>query len=56
LFCDLFLSKVVGVITWRDGCTMLNVSEMSMASDEAFTYLLMENYWDTWAMVDLESI
>jgi len=28
---------------------------MSMASDEAFTYLLIESYWDTWAAVDLEA-
>ena len=46
LFCDVFLSKVVGVNTWRDGCTKLTVLEMSMVSDEVFTYLLIENYWD----------
>ncbi len=55
LFCDVFLSKVVGVNTWRDGCTKLKVSEMSTASDEAFTYLLIENYWDNWATLDLEA-
>ncbi len=31
------------------------MSEMSMASDQAFTYLLIENYWDNWATVDLEA-
>jgi len=54
LFCDSFLSKVVGVNTWRDGCT-LKVLEMSMASGEAFSYLLIGNYWDNWATVDLEA-
>jgi len=28
---------------------------MSTASDEALTYLLIENYWDNWATVDLEA-
>jgi len=55
LFCDVFLSKVVGVTTWRDGCTNLKASDMATASDEAFTYLLIENYWDNWATLDLET-
>ena len=55
LFCDVFLSKVVGVTTWRDGCIKLKVSDMATASDEAFTYLLIENYWDNWATLDLET-
>ncbi len=27
---------------------------MATASDEAFAYLLVENYWSTWSAVDLE--
>jgi len=27
---------------------------MATASDEAFAYLLAENYWETWSAVDLE--
>jgi len=53
LFCDFFLSKVVGVNSWTDDCTKKRVSEMATVSDEAFAYLLIENYWDTWASVDL---
>ena len=55
LFCGEFLSKVVGSTTWRDGCIKWKVSEKSMVSDEAFTYLLIENYWDNWATLDLEA-
>ena len=55
MFCDVFLSKVIGATTWRDGCINLKVSDMATASDEAFTYLLIENYWDNWATLDLET-
>jgi len=43
------------VSTWKDGCTKMKVSDMATASDEAFAYLLIENYWDSWAFVDLDA-
>jgi len=54
LFCDFFLSRVVGVSIWKDGSSKIKVSNMATASDEAFEYLLIENYWDQWSTVDLE--
>jgi len=54
-FCsDFFLSRVVGVSTWKDGSLKIKVLELATASDEAFAYLLIENYWDQWSTVDLE--
>jgi len=32
----------------------MKISDMATASDEAFAYLLIENYWDQWSTVDLE--
>jgi len=46
LFCENFLSRIVGMTIWKDSCTKQKVSEMATVSDEAFTYLLIENYWD----------
>jgi len=54
LFCENFLARVVGITSWRDSCTKSTVSEMATVSDEAFAYLLVENYWSTWSAVDLE--
>jgi len=54
LFCENFLARVVGITRWRDSCTKCTVSEMATASDEAFAYLLVENYWSTWSAVDLD--
>jgi len=51
LFCDFFLSRVVGVSTWKDGSSKIKVSDMATASDEAFAYLLIENYWDQWSTI-----
>jgi len=47
LFCENFLARVVGITSWWDSCTKCTVSEMATASDEAFAYLLVENYWST---------
>jgi len=55
LFCDYFLSRVVGISVWREGCQKTKVSQMTTASDEAFAYLLVENYWDSWSKLDLSN-
>lgn len=52
IFCEYFLSKVVGITAWKTECCTKTVSEMASVSDEAFTYLLLENYWDEWANKD----
>jgi len=54
MFCEFFLSRIVGITTWKDVCTKSRVSEVATASDEAFAYLLVRNYWETWLAVDLE--
>jgi len=46
LFCDNFLSRIVGISVQREGCQKKKVSEMVTASDEAFAYLLVEIYWE----------
>jgi len=46
LFCEYFLSKIVGITVWKNAYTKQKVSEMATISDKAFTYLLIENYWD----------
>ena len=54
IFCDYFLSKVVGSSIWRDCCTRQKVSDMATISDEAFAFLLVENYLDEWPKKKLE--
>jgi len=54
LFCDNFLSRIVGISVWKEGCQKKKVSEMATISDEAFALLLMENYWDYWANLNLQ--
>ena len=49
IFCECFLSKVVGVGAWRELCTKQKISDFATVSDEAFAYLLVENYWDGWS-------
>jgi hypothetical protein len=44
----------VGVTGWREGCQKSKVSQMATVSDEAFAYLLLENYWNVWSNLDLE--
>ena len=55
LFCDCFLSRVVGYTAWKDGCTKSKVSELASITDEAFAYLLVENYWEVWSNIDLDA-
>jgi len=43
IFCECFLSKVVGVGAWRELCTKQKISDFATVSDEAFAYLLVEN-------------
>jgi len=54
LFCDYFLSRVVGISVWKEGCLKTKVSQMATASDEAFALLLVENYWESWSKIDLD--
>jgi len=54
LFCDCFLSRVVGYTAWKDGCTKSKVSELASITDEAFAYLLVENYWEVWSNIDID--
>lgn len=54
LFCDVFLSRVVGVTEWRESCTSVFVTDMASVSDEAFAILCIENYWDEWANKNVE--
>jgi len=54
LFCDNFLSRIVGISAWREGCQKKTVSEMATVSDEAFAYLLVENYWDYWSNLNIK--
>ncbi len=55
LFCDNFLSRIVGISIWREGCQKKKISEMATASDETFAYLLVENYWEYWSNLDLKA-
>jgi len=55
LFCDSFLSRIVGISIWREGCQKKKVSEMASASDEALAYLLVENYWEYWSNLDVNA-
>ena len=48
MFCDFFLSRVVGHTAWKDGYTKSKVSELASITDEAFAYLLVENYYEVW--------
>jgi len=51
-FCDNFLSRIVGITVWKEGCQKKRISELASASDEAFAYLLVENYWEYWSNLD----
>jgi len=54
VFADTFLSRVVGMSIWRKNCAKLPISEMATISDEAFTLLLLENYWEGWSTKNLD--
>jgi len=45
---------VVGSSIWRDCCTRQSVSDMATILDEAFAFMLVENYWDEWSKKKLE--
>jgi len=55
LFCDNFLSRIVGIAVWKEGYQKKKISELASASDEAFAYLLIENYWDHWSTLDTKA-
>ena len=54
VFADTFLSRVVGMAFWRKHCAKMPISEMATVSDEAFTLLLLENYWDQWSTKNID--
>jgi len=54
VFAATFLSRVVGMSIWRKNCAKLPISEMATVSDEAFTLLLLENYWEGWSTKNLD--
>lgn len=54
IFCDCFLSKVIGSSKWKEECISKTVSEIATISDEAFTLLLLENHWDEWSNKNVE--
>ena len=54
VFADTFLSRVVGMAFWRKHCAKLPISEMATVPDEAFTLLLLENYWEQWSTKNLD--
>jgi len=37
-----------------DTCAKQKVSKIATVSDEAFAYLLIENYWDEWSTKNME--
>jgi len=53
IFCDYFLSQVVGRNDWKKRRHVEVISSLATVSDEAFAILLLMNSWDMWIeMVD----
>jgi hypothetical protein len=48
LFCERFVSWVVGKCEWNKKKFNTKQSELTTASDEAFTLLVLENIWEPW--------
>lgn len=52
VYCE-FLRCVVGKKTWNNETCAKKISKVATVSDEAFTLLLLENYWDSWSVIDI---
>jgi len=48
LFCDKFLSCVIGKNEWKNQIRIKPITEIATISDEAFALLILENIWDDW--------
>ena len=48
VFCELFLSCVVGRRKWTRQYLSRKVGEIATFQDEAFVLLLLENNWTKW--------
>ena len=51
LFCEKFVSCVIGTSTFRNACCVKPFGEYCNVSDEAMTFLILENNWDAWAEI-----
>ena len=52
VFCDHFLSCIVGEVEWKHQVTHKQVKEFANIMDEAFALLVLENIWDDWINVN----
>jgi len=48
VFCDVILSRVVGIDEWKRECSKKAISDFVTLGDEAFGLLLLENSWKVW--------
>jgi len=51
VFCDHFLSCIVGKVEWKHQVTHKQIKEFANIMDEAFALLVLENIWDDWINV-----
>jgi len=52
IFCDHFLSCVVGKVEWKRKVTKQLVKDIANNSDEVFALLILENIWDDWININ----
>ena len=55
-YCDEVLSTIVGKIIWRKQRGKEVISDIATVSDEAFGYLLLDNYYDFWTRKDGDDV
>ena len=55
IYFDKFLSCVVGKCKYCNLVKMPPVKEFAMVTDEAFTLVVLENGWEEWIKIDLDT-
>ncbi len=49
IFCERFVQCVIGTGIFKNACYKNNLMDYCTVSDEAITFLILDNNWDSWA-------
>ncbi len=50
-FCEKFIPCVIGIGLYKNSCFARPFSDYCSVSDEAITFLILENNWEAWVMI-----
>jgi hypothetical protein len=53
IFCERFVQCVIGSSMFKNSCYKKGFMEYASVSDEAITFLILENNWDAWTAIGL---